>query len=173
MNREERISQNKTLWTESEWKDVALFIGDNAETFKPTWEAARTSWIEKGKQPSTFLSWHWPALIPVLGLPWLAARKIWPLLWTIIGTIIAINLLAIFVKTPPSATAFIIFLVPIMAKNFYVNHAVTKIEKIKKNIPDEAGRTAAIQAAGGLHMNNGYIAGAACALLIILQILAL
>jgi hypothetical protein len=51
--------------------------------------------------------------------------------------------------------------------------AVAKISKIKATIPEGAQRNAAMREAGGLNMSFGYIAGAICAVLISLAVLAL
>jgi hypothetical protein len=65
------------------------------------------------------------------------------------------------------------FLVAWWAKEYYTQAAVAKISEIKATIPEGTQRDAAIRAAGGIDMSFGYIAGAICAVLILLAALTL
>ena len=171
MSRAERIEKNKNLWTGVEWDEVAAFIGPNAEAFKPAWQAHRDAWVEKGRPPAFLLSWCWPALIPILGIPWFAARKQWPMVATLIGAVVFFNIVLFFM--PSAKFGFMLFLVAVIAKPTYVQSAVAKIAKIKETVPAGPQRQAAIAEAGGLNMRNGYIAGAASAAFLLPSVLAL
>ncbi len=168
--RQERIEKTKALWADISWDEVATYIGPNADAYKPTWEKNYADILKQG-YPRFGLSWSWPAFIPILGIPWAAARRQWLFVGLMVGVIILANILMAF--TSSSSFGFMMFLVPIMAKNFYVQTAVAKISKIKTAIPDHSSHMKEIQAAGGLNMTSGYIAGAICFVLLALSIWSL
>jgi hypothetical protein len=170
MGRTERIAQLQALWTSVTWEEVKTFIGPNADGYKAAWER-NAAGIAKQGYPGFSWSWSWPAFIPILGIPWAAARKQWMFIGIMVGVIVVANIAVALL--PGASFGFMAFLVPMMAKNFYVQTTVTKIAKIKETITDEDARTLAIRAAGGLNMLWGYIAGAICTALIIVSVAAL
>jgi hypothetical protein len=70
----EKVAMGKTLWAETPWEEIATFIGPNAEYYRAYYEKVHTSMAERGS-PGFMFSWHWPGLIPLLGIPWAAARR--------------------------------------------------------------------------------------------------
>lgn len=156
-----KISEIKNNWLNVTWDEVATFIGPNAPVFKPVWEKQHTSWTEKGVGSFGF-SWCWPALIPLLGIPWAAARRLWPFVGMMVAVVVAINVMALLWPNS-SSFGFIIFFAPAMAKPMYVQYAVAKVAQIKKQTSVGDARDAALMEAGGLRMKYGYVAGGVCA----------
>ncbi len=155
--RQDRIAKMRKIWASVSWEDIAAFIGPGADVYKPTWEKNNADIIKQGYAGFSF-SWHWPALIPLLGIPWAAARRQWVFVAMMVGAIILISVIAAFFEHVNFG--YMMFLVPIMAKGFYVQTAVGKISKIKETVSNVAEQTAAIKMAGGLNMTYGYIAAA-------------
>jgi hypothetical protein len=164
-NIKENIANQAALWAGADWNDLAAYIGPNAEAFRPTFDRQKSSWAEKGRGPAFQFSWHWPAFIPFLGIPWFAARKQWLMVGTMVGVLVFINLIAAFL--PTASFGFLWFLIPMMAKPTYVQMALAKIAKIKAALPPGQNVHGALAEAGGLSMQNGFIAGAICAALLV------
>ncbi len=167
-----KVYEIKENWLNSTWEEVATFIGPNAQAFKPIWEKHHTSWREKGIGAFGF-SWCWPALIPMLGIPWAAARKNWFFVYMMVALIVVVNIIAFILPNTASHFSFLAFFAPSLAKPFYVQQAVTKIAQIKREIPMGVAREVALADAGGLNMRYGYVAGAICAAFLTCSILLL
>jgi hypothetical protein len=166
----EQMATGKTLWAETPWEDIATFIGPNADYYRVHYDKIHTSMTEKGT-PGFMFSWHWPALIPLLGIPWAAARKNWSYVGIMVVAYIAIIVLGAFMERPNFG--FMVFLAPAMAKQTYFQFAMSKIGKVRANTVEGPARDAALRDAGGLDMTMGFIAGGICAVLIALNILLL
>ncbi len=164
-----QIEKNKNLWAHSNWDEIAAFIGPNAEKYRAYYDKTKPSMVQKGR-PGFQFNWHWPALIPILGIPWAVARRDWAYAGTMIAVVILINVITIFFGNVNFS--FMFFLAPILAKQTYFQNIMNKISKIKETIPEGLAQTEAIKAAGGLNMTHGYIAGGICAALFGLSITA-
>ncbi|WP_028600794.1 hypothetical protein [Ottowia thiooxydans] len=165
----EKVSQIKENWLSVTWEELATFIGPNAQSYQPSWQKQHTNWKEKGYGGSG-LSWSWPALIPPLGIPWAVARKNWLFVGLMVGLIVFVNVIAFIWPKSPDFT-FMAFLIPMIAKSMYIQHAVAQVARIKKETPAGPARDAALTSAGGLNMKHGYIAGAVCAVFLLLMVL--
>ena len=171
-NVKDNMAKAKALWETANWDELATYIGPNAEAYRSTFDQHLASWRERGRGPAFALSWHWGAFIPLLGIPWAAARKQWLFIAIMVGAIIFINIVAALVASPTSF-GFMLFLVPLMAKQYYVQMALTKVRKIKAELPAGVDVRAALAQAGGINMAYGYIAGAICFGLIALSVVSL
>lgn len=169
--RQEKLAQHKERWTNVTWDEMAAYIGPNADAYKKAWQRTHDVMTEKGK-PGFNFNWSWAALIPILGIPWAAARKQWLFVGLMVAVVVLINVLYYFFPKAGNFS-FMPFLVAWWAKEYYTQAAVAKISEIKATIPEGTQRDAAIRAAGGIDMSFGYIAGAICAVLILLAALTL
>jgi hypothetical protein len=165
--RQDRLDKQKQLWANVSWEEIETFIGQNAGSYKKTWEKNYADIQQKG-YPGIGLSWHWPALIPIWGIPWAVARRQWSFVGVLVGAVVLITVFSFFMES--ANFGFMTFLIPIMAKPFYIQMAVAKISKLKEKFADPAAQKEAIRGAGGLDMTSGYIAGGIC---LILQALAI
>jgi hypothetical protein len=163
MGIQENLNKNKAMWSNVGWDDMAKYIGPHSETYRKTFEGQHADMIALGRSKAfgSHISWHWPAFIPLLGIPWAAARKQWLIVGMMVGVVIIVNIILAY--RPSASFTFMLFLVPLAAKNWYVQMAVAKIAKIKDQLPEGPARDAAIAEAGGLNMTYGYIAGTICA----------
>jgi hypothetical protein len=166
----EKAAIAKAHWVDTPWEEIATFIGPNAEYYRAYYEKSHASMIEKGN-PGFMFSWHWPALIPLLGIPWAAARKNWAYVGMMALFYIVIIILGAFMERPNFG--FAIFLAPAMAKQTYLQFAMTKIGKVRASTAEGPARDAALRAAGGLDMTSGYIAGGICGAIVVLNIVLL
>jgi hypothetical protein len=166
----EQMAKGKALWAETPWEEIATFIGPNAEYYRAHYEKIHTSMAERGS-PGFMFSWHWPALIPLLGIPWAAARKNWAYVGMMALFYVVIIILGAFMERPNFG--FAIFLAPAMAKQTYFQFAMTKIGKIRATTAEGPARDAALRDAGGLDMRLGNVAGAICAAIVVLNIVLL
>jgi hypothetical protein len=166
----EKAAIAKAQWTDTPWEEIATFIGPNAEYYRSYYEKSHASMAEKGN-PGFMFSWHWPALIPLLGIPWAVARKNWAYVGIMALFYVVIIILGAFMERPNFG--FAIFLAPAMAKQTYMQFAMTKIGKIRAATAEGPARDAALREAGGLDMSSGYIAGAICAAIVVLNIVLL
>jgi hypothetical protein len=134
------------LFSQTDWADVALFVGPNAERFRSTWEKMKAR-VEAGGNVNVW-GFCWPALF--LTFAWFFYRKLWAaglvvlILPTAIGTLL---------DNAPASVAAMIALA-MYAKSFYLLHAVRRIGRIR----GEGGGDAQIAAAGGISI-PGAIAG--------------
>jgi hypothetical protein len=166
----EKMAIGKALWAETPWEEIATFIGPNAEYYRAYYEKVHTSMAERGS-PGFMFSWHWPALIPLLGIPWAAARRNWAYVGMMAAAYIVIIILGAFMERPNFG--FMIFLAPAMAKQTYFQFAMTKIGKVRAATVEGLARDAALREAGGLNMTSGYITGGICAAIVVLNIVLL
>jgi hypothetical protein len=166
----EQIAMGKTLWTETPWDEIATFIGPNADYYRTHYDKIHTPMAEKGT-PGFMFSWHWPALIPLLGIPWAVARKNWGYVGVAVTAYIAIIIVGAFMERPNFGA--LIFVAPAMAKQTYFQFAMTKIGKVRAGTEAGPARDAALRAAGGLNMTAGYIAGGICGAIVVLNIVLL
>jgi hypothetical protein len=81
---------------------------------------------------------------------------------------VVIIILGAFMERPNFG--FMIFLAPAMAKQTYFQFAMTKISKVRASTEPGPARDAALRDAGGLNMPAGYVAGAICAAIVVLNI---
>jgi hypothetical protein len=172
-NVKQNMANAKALWETASWEDVATYIGPNADAYRATFDRHKASWAEKGRGPAFNLSWHWPAFIPIIGIPWAVARRQWLFAGLMVGVIVLANVVAALFPDSGTPFGFMMFLVPMMAKPFYVGTATAAVKKIRDATPPGSDPRAAIAAAGGLNMTHGYIAGAICAVLFALTIFSL
>jgi hypothetical protein len=166
----EKMAMGKALWSETPWEEIATFIGPNAEYYRAYYEKVHISMAERGS-PGFMFSWHWPALIPLLGIPWAAARRNWAYVGMMAAVYIIIIILGAFMERPNFG--FMIFLAPAMAKQTYFQFAMTKIGKVRAATEAGPARDAALRAAGGLDLTSGYIAGGICGAIVVLNIVLL
>lgn len=141
------------IWRESDWPEVATFLGPNAERFRSAYDKTRARMA--AERPGVVWSWCWPAL--VFGFAWFLYRKQWA-----IGAILLLLPMAIgyFFDLPSGGTAAVAVAVAAMAKSLVVQDAVARIAKIK----DIGGGEAEIARAGGVSAAGGLIGGAILAL---------
>jgi hypothetical protein len=170
--RQRRIEQVRALWEGVSWAEMATYIGPNAEKYRKVWDKSQAD-IEKRGYPGFSWSWCWPALIPLIGIPWAVARRQRLFAGMLVAVVILANVLAIYVPSSGSSFGFMMFLVPMMAKSFYLQTGVARIGRIKANISGEHAQLDAIKAAGGCNLTAGVIAGLACCTLLGLSVLAL
>jgi hypothetical protein len=168
MSKQERLEKSQALWRDISWEELATFIGPNAESYKATWQKNRESWLEKGRPPLFGFSICWPAMIPILGIPWAVSRKLWPFVGIAVFAVVLINIISAI--APGGSFAFMWFLIGFMAKPTYIQMSMAKIEKIKQQIAEGPARDAALRDAGGLNMKNGYIAAGICGVFLALSI---
>ena len=141
------------IWRESDWADVATFLGPNAERFRSAWE--KTHGKMAAGRPGVAWTWCWPALI--LGFAWFLYRKQW-----VLGAILLILPLAIgyFLDLPSGGSVGIAIVVAAMAKSLVVQDAVNRIDKIRR----AGGGDADLVRAGGVSVAGGAVGGAILAL---------
>jgi hypothetical protein len=155
----EQQAITKAQWTQTTWEEISTFIGPNADKYRAYYDKSYASMVGEGKQ-RFFFSWHWPALIPLLGIPWGVARKNWEYVGTMAFIYVALAVISLFFQQ--TSFGFVVFMAPAMAKQVYMQSVMTKIAKIRQATPEGPAREAALLAAGGLDMKSGYIAGAIC-----------
>ncbi len=165
---EKNLQKNKDVWRKVTWSDVATYIGPNAEYYQPCFEKLHQSMVENGRPKGFAVGWHWAAFIPILGIPWAAARKQWLVVGLMIGVVIMASIIVAYSKN--ASFGFMMFFMPMMATNLYVQMAVGNIVKIKATVAEGPARDAAIRDAGGLNMTYGYIAGGICGLLLVVDL---
>jgi hypothetical protein len=172
MSKQERLEKTQALWRDVSWEEMATFIGPNAEAYKELWQKQRDSFLEKGRPPMTGFSLCWPAMIPIFGIPWGVSRKLWTFVGSSIFVVVLINILTLMAPSKNVAGVSLImwFMMAFMAMPTYLQMSMMKIDKIKQKIAEGPARDAALRDAGGLNMNNGYIAGAICAVFMSLNI---
>ena len=156
----ERRERTVAAWRRSEWEEVRLFLGSNAERFRPAWEGTREKML--AGRPAIAWSWCWPAL--VFGFAWFLYRKQWALAAVLLLLPLAIGY---FIDTPGGATVGIGIAIAAMAKSIVVQAAVTKIDRIRAADGDEA----AIARAGGVSVVGGIVGGVLIALFLAAAIL--
>jgi hypothetical protein len=170
MDRKEQIAKQQALWASVSWEEVKTFIGPNAEGYKKVWEKNAVG-IAKQGFPGFMFSWSWPALFPILGIPWAVSRKLWPFVGLMVGVIVIASVILAFF--PNASFGYLMVLAPTMAKNFYIQTTVAKIAKIKETIPDPDAQMLAIREAGGLKMIWGLIAAAICVAWLVVSVSAM
>lgn len=145
-------AEGARLWAASDWADVASFTGPNAARFERVWARLRDQSMAKGAGFAQ--SWCWPALL--FGFAWFFYRKLWGMgvalliLPPVIGCLLGSQGGAIGVSAAST----------ILAKNLYVQHAVTRIARIRA----AGGGADEIAAAGGTSLAGGAIGGVLFAL---------
>lgn len=124
----------------------------NARRFERVWAKLRGQSMAKGAGFAQ--SWCWPAL--VFGFAWFFYRKLWAM-----GAVLLILpiVLGYFLSAHGGAIG-ISAASTILAKNLYVQHAVTRIAKIRA----AGGGAPEIAAAGGVSVAGGAIGGVLFAL---------
>ncbi|WP_380787593.1 DUF2628 domain-containing protein [Sphingomonas sp. R86521] len=133
-------------WANSDWDDVARFIGPNAERFASAWEKARTKMTTAGG--GLTFTWCWPALF--FGFAWFLYRKQWA-----VGVVLIILPLVIGYFFSVSAGGGAAIFIAMIAKSTIAQDAVTKIAKIRA----AGGGNAEIAAAGGVSVMAGVLGG--------------
>ncbi len=171
-NVKENMAKQSALWAGADWNEVSAYIGPNSASYREAFERHKLSWAQNGRGPGFKLDWHWGAFIPLIGIPWAAARKQWQLVAILIGAIVLINILSLFLPSP-TGFGFMAFMIPMMAKGMFVGMAADKVRKVKAELPAGASLSASLAEAGGLNMTYGLIAGAICAALLVLSVLSL
>ncbi len=171
LNIQKNLQRNIDTWSKVTWEDMATYIGPNADYYRAAFDQNHKAMTENGRPKTFTISWHWAAFIPILGIPWAAARKQWLFVAIMVGAIVLVSIISAFL--PSASSGFLMFVAAILAKNYYIQMGVAKIVKIKDRIPAGPARDAAIQEAGGINMTYGYVAGAVCFCLLGLSILSL
>jgi hypothetical protein len=144
---ETRRERSARIWRESEWEEVAAYLGPNAERFRSAWEKTREKLVVSGA--GVAWSWCWPALI--FGFAWFLYRKQWA-----IGTVlllVPIGFALFFDRTPGLLGVMIV--IAAVAKSTVVQDAVRKIAQIK----EAGGGATEIAAAGGVSPVGGIVGG--------------
>lgn len=140
------------MWAASGWADVAGFIGPNAHRFERVWAKLRGQSLEKGAGFAQ--SWCWPALL--FGFAWFFYRKMWA-----VGAVLMVLpiVLGYFVSSNGAAIGLAAASAG-LAKSVYIQHATSRIAKIRS----AGGGEADIAAAGGVSLAGGIIGGVLLAL---------
>lgn len=144
MNARERAV---AAWADSDWAEVAAYLGPNAERFRPAYERGREKALERGV--GNVFGWSWPAL--VFGFAWFLYRK----QWAIGAVLIVLPLLIAYFVDIGGGLGGVAIVMAMFAKSFVVQDAVTRIAKLKTagaSMPD-------IAAAGGVSVPGGIIGG--------------
>jgi hypothetical protein len=136
-----------TLFGQTDWTDIAWFIGPNAERFRPTWEKMKAR-IGDGRS-AVIWGFSWPALF--LGFAWFFYRKLWAAGLVVLVLPAAIGVL---LDNAPGSLAAMIALA-MYANSYYVQHAVRRIVRIKA----EGGGEKEIAAAGGVSVAGAIVGG--------------
>ncbi len=154
-------AEGAALWANVDWRDMATFIGPNADRFHRVYEKARKQAIEKG---SGFAQgWSWPALL--FGFAWFFYRKLWA-----IGAVLLVLPIAIgYFFQSNGASIGVGVAMAMLAKTIYLQHAVSRIAKARA----AGGGEAEIAAAGGASLLGGVIGGAIWLLVIALLAFAI
>ena len=148
------MNQTRTLrkealiasWANSDWDDVARFIGPNAHRFASAWGNARDKMVKAGG--GLVLTWCWPALF--FGFAWFLYRKQWA-----VGAVLIILPLVVGYFFSVSAGGGAAIFIAMIAKSTIAQDAVTKIAKIRA----AGGGDAEIAAAGGVSVIAGVLGG--------------
>jgi hypothetical protein len=141
-------ARSKRLWEETDWEELALFIGPNADSFRGAWEATRAKNLD-GRGGIAF-KFCWPAFL--FGFAWFLYRKMWAF-----GLLLLIVPVALgFMFESPGGSMGVAIAVSLFAKSMYVQHALPKIEEARAG----GGGGEAVRAAGGVSILGGAIGGA-------------
>lgn len=140
--------RNIAAWAQSSWDEVAAFIGPNAERFRSAYDKGREKGAKSGA--GIALTWSWAGL--VFSFAWFAYRK----LWLMAAAAIILPLALGELNAGGGALLGLVVAIATLSKSVYVQHAVTKIARIKA----EGGGRAEIAAAGGVSMAGGIVGGA-------------
>lgn len=135
------------LLRRSDWKEIATFIGPNAETFRSTWnrmgeraEDGRSTWV---------WGYCWPALI--LGFAWYFYRKLWGA-----GLFILVVPIVAGVISGSGILSFAVMIaIAMYARSYYISHALRRIEEVRSH----GGSSRALAEAGGISVAGGIVGG--------------
>ena len=144
---ETRRERAVRLWRESDWAEVAAFLGPNAHRFEGAWAKTRDKMAERGA--GIAWSWSWPALLFSFG--WFFYRRQWAIGAVLL--ILPIALALLLERAPGTLGAFIV--IAVMGKSLVVQDAVNRIAKIK----EKGGGMAKITAAGGVSIPGAILGG--------------
>jgi hypothetical protein len=149
-------------WRESDWHDVATFLGPNAERFHTLWLKTRDNMVV-GKASAVW-TWCWPAFF--LSFAWFFYRKQWA-----IGAVLLLLPvgLALIFDLPSGGLIGIGIVIAAQAKSFILQDAVSKIARIKA----AGGGEAEMAQAGGVSITGGLLGGAAIALGLLAVVLSM
>ena len=139
-------AEGAALWAESEWRDVATFIGPNAHKFEVVWVKTRVQSMAKGA--GFKIGWCWPPLF--IGFAWFLYRKMWGF-----GALLLVVPVVVGYLLPGGGAIGLGVAFAMMAKSIYVQHAVVKIAKLRARGAGDAE----IAAAGGVSVAGGIIGG--------------
>jgi hypothetical protein len=168
---QEKIEKNKAIWNQVSWDDMKNYIGPHAESYKNVFDKHKKAIEGTSRSPYFGMSWSWAACVPILGIPWAVARKQWVFVGMMVAVVVFVNVVSAFL--PSASFGFLLFMAPIMAKNFYVQNAVVKIAKIKDRVSDQQSCDEEIRNAGGLNLMHGVMAAAVCAVFLIFNTVSL
>lgn len=156
-----RRAEAALMWAASDWGDVAAFIGPNAARFQPLWAKLREQAMQKGAGFAT--GWCWPAFLT--GFAWYLYRRMW-----VAGAILLAVPLAIAFLLPVSGGSIgIAMALALLSRTAYIQHAVSRIAKIRAS----GGGEREIAAAGGVSVAGGVVGGVIIAFFLGAFILAL
>lgn len=142
------------VWAESDWTDIAAFIGPNADRFHGVYERGREKALAKGV--GNVVSWSWPALF--FGFAWFFYRK----QWAIGAVLLIVPILIAYFFDIGGGLGGVAIVMAMFAKSFIVQDAVTRVAKLKSQ-----GATAAdLTTAGGVSVPAGVVGGILLALLV-------
>lgn len=142
-----RRAEAARLWAETDWPEMASFLGPNADRFAKAWSATHTKALEKGAGIS--LSWCWPAFF--FGFAWFLYRRMWAMGVVLLAIPVALG----FILPGRGGAPAIGVITAIYAKSLLTQYGVTRIAKIKA----AGGGYDEIAAAGGVSVAGGVVGG--------------
>lgn len=142
---ERRRDRTFRYWRESEWADVATYLGPNAAKFRPVWEKTRERFAA-GKAGVAW-SWSWPALL--VSFAWFFYRRQW---WIGLALLVTPVALSLMLDRPPTGTLGVALVIAAMGKWAVVIDAVERIGRQR-----DIGGT--VTPGGGVSRVGGLVGG--------------
>lgn len=139
-------------WSQTDWADIATFIGPNAARFEANWAKTREKIVEKGN--GVTFGFCWPALF--FSFAWFFARK----QWATGGVLLVLPIvLAMLLDTHGSGGLGALIVIAMIAKSMYLQAVVPKVHDIIGALPAGTARDDALRAAGGISMPGAVVGG--------------
>lgn len=127
-----------------EWDEIAAFVGPNATFYIRKWQKPQFTNPKRAA-----VSLNWAAIFA--GIWWLGYRKMYSIVFTLAGAMLATSLLAL---TPighrESALSFIPFFIAMMGNWFYLQHVRSKLSRLRKKSPEGRIDPEVLKKAGGV-----------------------
>lgn len=145
--RPSKRQQVAEAWAETDWNDVAIFLGPNADRFLAVWQRTREKLLAKGMGNAA--GWSWSAF--VFSFAWFFYRK----QWAAGVVLIAAPLTIVYFGASAGGGVGVGIVMAIYAQSFLLQDAVLKIARIRSR----GGGDAEIAAAGGVSRIGGLVGG--------------